>query len=127
MGAVSIELLIRLARDQGHPEAMFRLAFEYKHGLDVEQDLRLARRLLWQAARSGHMLAMWQLAICFSRGKWGFPPDQKRAGYWYLQLWKKWLEDAASGDLNAGKFLEIYQIEKIRNPWARKQLGLQPA
>ena len=126
MGNVSYALLIRLALEREYPEAMFRVAFRYKLGLDVEQDLEQARRLLWKAAKSRHGLAMLQLAICFNGGKWGFPADRKRAGYWYLQLFKKWREEAAHGDTAARGLIEAYQIEQIPDPWIRKQLGLPP-
>ena len=105
-------MLIKQAFDRGYPEAMFRLAFKYKLGLDIEQDLEKAQHLLLKSASAGHEFAMWMLAICFSKGKWGFVINRKRAGYWYMQLWKKWLEDAGQGDIQAKEFLEIYQVKK---------------
>ena len=126
MGDVSYKLLIKLALEKECPDAMFRLAYRYKLGLGQEQDMPLARRLLHDAAKARHEFAMWMTAICFSDGKWGFPVDKNRAGYWYLQLWKKWLIDAGRGDTTARRFIEIYRIDQIQSPRLRQRLGLPP-
>ena len=126
MGDVSYKLLIKLALEKEHPDAMFRIAVRYKHGVGLEQDMKKARYLLWKAAKSKHMYSMWLLAIAFSNGRWGLPVNKSKANYWYLQLFRKWLEQAAQGDENAKFYVGMYRLEQIENPALRKSLGLPP-
>src|SRR3990172_6323909 len=123
MSNVSYKLMVKLACEKECPEAMWRVAVRFYYGIGVERDVRKARQLLWKAAKARNTFAMWLLAIKVTSGKWGFPVDHHRANYWYLQLFKKWVRDAAQGDKHAMFYMDMYQLEKIENPAIRKALG----
>ena len=83
---VDYKLLLRLAFKKGNATAQFELAMKYKEGIDVQQDMSIARELLLMAARRKHHKAIWITAYNYQSGEWGFPVDMVKSTYWNGQL-----------------------------------------
>eukprot|EP00271_Cylindrocystis_brebissonii_P021266 TRINITY_DN7490_c1_g1_i5.p1 TRINITY_DN7490_c1_g1~~TRINITY_DN7490_c1_g1_i5.p1 ORF type:complete len:1272 (+),score=229.98 TRINITY_DN7490_c1_g1_i5:735-4550(+) len=67
---VSATKLYELARQQGNPEAMYRLAWCHALGRGVDQDDAKAFTLFQEAAKLGFGKAQFEVGMCYKRG-WG--------------------------------------------------------
>ncbi len=77
--------LIREAAAQNLPAAQYRLAKLYEIGQGVERDEVQARQLTERAAKSGHRIAMHDLALYYTDGRGGVDVNVSIAAGWFEQ------------------------------------------
>ena len=77
--------LIRAAAAQNLPPAQYRLAKLYEIGQGVQADASQARQLIERAAKSGHRIAMHDLALYYTDGRGGVSVDVPTAEKWFEQ------------------------------------------
>ncbi|MEX2202307.1 MAG: hypothetical protein WD711_12985 [Dongiaceae bacterium] len=95
--------LYRGAANQGEAAAMNNLGLMYADGRGVSKDVGEAYRLWMIAAKSGHPMAQFNLALLFFRGA-GLPdPDYNEAAWWFAEAANNGSVDAqfALGELYA--------------------------
>ena len=71
----------RLAAEQGHPEAQFRIAAMYHSGRGVPKDYDEAARWVRLAAEQGHVVAQYGLGDMYDQGQ-GVAEDAVNAYAW---------------------------------------------
>lgn len=86
MSSVDYKLLSLLAFEKKYPVAQFELAKKYKEGIEIQEDMSIARLLLIMAARKKHQKAIWIIAYGYQSGEWGFQVDRVKSSYWNRQL-----------------------------------------
>ena len=79
--------LLRLAADQGHADATYRLRQQYPEG--EERDA-----LLLKAGELGSLEAQRDLGALYATGDWTGPHDPARAVEWYLRAAERGHADA---------------------------------
>ena len=77
------KLLPRYA-EQGHTEAIYRLAWLYSNGQGVEQDQDKAFHLFNQAAQMGHIIAAFSVGIYYDFGEGNVKKNLKKAFEMYM-------------------------------------------
>jgi len=119
MGVVNVnnadyKLLSHLAFEKGNTVAQFELVRKYKDGIEVQQNMSVARLLLLMAARNKHRKAIWIAAYSYQLGKWGFLVDKVKSSYWNRQLLMNWRKDINRGKKDAqGLFGDIREQQNI--------------
>lgn len=104
----SVEQLIRQAGRERNPEVKYATALKLLYGKEEECFPAEAVRLLADAAKERHVLAMYQLGVCHYRG-YGMAPDPLRA--------LRYLEDAFDfGYQNAVALSWFIQWDQARRP-----------
>ena len=77
--------LIRAAAAQNLAPAQYRLAKLYEIGQGVQTDASQARQLTERAAKSGHRIAMHDLALYYMDGRGGVDVNVASAEHWFEQ------------------------------------------
>ena len=72
---------VREAAEQGLASAQYNLAFLYRQGIGVNQDLVQMKDWLVKAASQNHAKAQYELGECYLHG-WGVNADQEQAFKW---------------------------------------------
>ena len=85
---------IRAAANQGLPAAQYYLGNMYENGQGVPQDAPQARMLTERAARAGHRIAMYDLALYYIEGKGGVDVDLSVAAQWFEKAAQFGMTDA---------------------------------
>jgi len=85
---------IRAAANQGLPAAQYYLGNMYENGQGVAQDAPQARLLTERAARAGHRIAMYDLALYYIEGKGGVDVDLSVAAQWFEKAAQFGMTDA---------------------------------
>lgn len=85
---------IRLSANQGQPAAQYYLGTLYENGQGVPQDAAQGRKLTELAARAGHRIAMYDLAIYYIEGKGGVTADLSIAAQWFRKAAEFGMTDA---------------------------------
>ena len=85
---------IRLSANQNLPAAQYYLGNLYENGEGVVKDASQARRLTELAARAGHRIAMYDLAIYYIEGKGGVRADMGAAAKWFRKAAEFGMTDA---------------------------------
>lgn len=91
--------LLKLAADQDHARAQFRIAQHLLNGKGCVQNKLEAVKWLERAIKNGSVSAMTELAECCEYG-WGCTVDVNKAISWYEKA-------AASGDVKASERLMV--------------------
>ena len=84
---------IRVAAENGHAEASYRLALAYQLGQGVEQDNQQAVRWYTQAAQAHHAKAQRSLGAMYEGG-YGVKQNLQQAHAWYKRAAAQGLPDA---------------------------------
>ena len=77
----------RLAAEQGHAEAQYRLGVCYANGKGVRKDTAEAAAWYRKAAEQGHAEAQYRLGVCYANG-YGVKKDLAQAIEWYRKAAK---------------------------------------
>ena len=85
---------MRAAANQGLPAAQYYLGNMYENGQGVTQDAPQARMLTERAARAGHRIAMYDLALYYIEGKGGVSADMSIAADWFRKAAEFGMTDA---------------------------------
>jgi len=85
---------IRASAAQNLPAAQYRLAKLYEIGKGVTRDEAQARQLTERAAKSGHRVAMHDLALYFTDGRGGVDINVSTAKGWFEQAAKHGVVDS---------------------------------
>jgi len=85
---------IRLSANQGQPAAQYYLGTLYENGQGVPQDAEQGRKLTESAARAGHRIAMYDLAIYYIEGKGGVAANMETAAQWFRKAAEFGMTDA---------------------------------
>lgn len=85
---------IRAAANQTLPAAQYYLGNMYENGQGVPADAVQARMLTERAARAGHRIAMYDLALYYIEGKGGVEADMSMAAQWFEKAAQFGMTDA---------------------------------
>ncbi len=85
---------IRAAANQGLPAAQYYLGNMYENGQGLPVDAAQARMLTERAARAGHRIAMYDLALYYIEGKGGVQADMSVAAQWFRKAAEFGMTDA---------------------------------
>ena len=101
---------------QGYAKGQYQLGMCYKNGEGVKEDRQKAVDLFMKAAKQENGNAQYQLSKAYLKGK-GVPADEAKAKMWIKkavknekdgdEISKKLKKDAAEGDKDAIKLLEL--------------------
>lgn len=72
----------RQAAELGDPAEAYLLGMRYGNGDGLPADYKEEQRWLEKSARSGHVGAMQELALLYSTGRPGIPPNHTKQKYW---------------------------------------------
>jgi TPR repeat protein len=68
--------------NQGDATAMYNVGYMCLEGWGGEQDTNVCIEWLETAAKSGHVRSAKVLSGIYEEGKFGIPPDERKASYW---------------------------------------------
>jgi len=85
--------LWRMAAEQGHAEAQYRLGKCYSDGLGVDYNEEEAVKWYLKAAEQGYVEAQYRLGECYDIGD-GVEENKKEAAKWYLKAMEQGYDEA---------------------------------